>query len=246
MNIALCLQGQPRNWLQGYEHLNREIISKYDVDVYAHTWWSEEMVGTYYDSAPWAPKNYKVETDLINKIDSLYKFKQIIYESSKTFIPNRNYNISRNHDEVFNSLNSRYYSCNKVLTLVEESAIEYDWLLISRFDIGIFSPMPDLHSLLQDKIYVSNYHGSKYIFNDNLWLFGKKYHLLFKGLYTDLDYVYNLMQNLPDKYSNQIRGTFLEGKKYLNGEEYISFFLLFNNAIDDVIQDSRFNYNLIR
>jgi hypothetical protein len=259
MKIALCLQGQPRIWRQGYEHLNREILSKYDVDIFGHTWWSEDMIGEYYDCAPWSPRNYQVEPNLIEDISLVYKFKKFKYEKSKKFIPQRRYNIVdiERHDLVYDSLLSRYYSLNKVLNILEnyekENNIDYDWLIITRYDIGIFHTFPNLNTPEEnvDKIFTSDYHGiRKFIFNDNLWLIGKNHKYIFKTLFDDFDKIYDIQQNLhsPEyaKYAEQLVGSELLDYRNVSGEAVMAYHLLFNDVLSKTIQLHELNYNLIR
>ena len=259
MKIALCLQGQPRIWRQGYEHLKRELLSKYDVDVFGHTWWSADMIGQYYDCAPWAPKLYPVEENLIEYLTSTYNFKKFEYEKSKKFIPQRKYNIAdvERHDLVYDSLMSRYYSLNKVLTLLEnyekENSIDYDWLIITRYDIGIFKPFPNLNSPKEseDKIFTSDYHAPrKLIFNDNLWLIGKNNKYVFKTLFDSFDKIYDIQQNLSSpeysKYAEQLVESELLNYRNVSGESVMAYHLLFNDVLKNTIQLHELNYNLIR
>ena len=43
MKIALCLSGQPRYLDEGFYYLYENILKKYSVDVFIHTWWDNEM-----------------------------------------------------------------------------------------------------------------------------------------------------------------------------------------------------------
>lgn len=250
MKIAIVLRGQPRNFRIGFENLKREIINRYDTDVFAHCWWDANIVGQNYDTAPHAPNHYIVEKDTDKKLDRLYNFKLAIFEHPKQFIPEKRYNIEREHDKVFNALKSNYYSQKQVLTLLEtyenEHNFEYDCVINTRYDIGIFRPFPDLTTLDRNKIYVSNYHrGRRFIFNDNLWLFGKhKY--VFKSLYDDFDKDYEMMLNIPESYSNIIANSEIAYKKTISGEQHIAMHLLFNDLLLNVVTTDLLDYNLIR
>jgi len=252
MKVAIVLRGQPRNFRVGYEHLQREIISKYDADVFAHCWWDESFVGQNYSTAPQAPKNYIAEENLPEKLKDLYNFKKVKYEKPKTFKPKKRYKIKfeHDHDQLYNVLNSVYYSQNKVLSLLkeyeEENDFEYDWVINTRYDIGIFKPFPNLNKLDRNKIYVDNYHKNrKYIFNDNLWIFGKhKY--AFIDLYEKFDEVYNKMIYFPPEYIPQVISTELFEKKVISGEQHLALHLLFKDILKNVIKTDLLDYNLIR
>jgi len=248
MKIALCLKGQPRNYEKGYDHIKREILDKYDADVFGHCWWDKNKIGQPYSTAPWASGNYTIEDNIPEKLYKLYKFIAITFESPKTFIAKRAYNIPRDPEKSFDSYKSNYYSQNKVLSLVKDHENvngEYDWLIITRYDIEI-SNFPNLFELDKDKIYVDHFHRSrKFVFNDNLWIFGNhKY--AFIDIYEKFDEVYDKMINMPENFKNIIKGTELETVKYLASENHISLHLLFKNLLEKVITLDNFSYNIIR
>lgn len=250
MKVAIVLRGQPRNFRIGYKHLHREIISRYNADVFAHCWWDESIVGQNYSTAPQAPKHYIAEENMPAKLNELYKFKGVHFEKPKTFKPKRKYKIPLDHDQLYNVLNSCYYSQNKVLTLLkiyeEQEKFEYDWVINTRYDIGIFKPFPNLFNLDKNKIYVSDYHkGRKFIFNDNLWIFGKhKY--AFIDLFEKFDEVYDKMLKFPYQFASQVIGTEIYDKKYLSGEQHLTLHLLFKNLLKHVIEINKLDYNIIR
>jgi len=253
MKMALCLQGQPRVWKKGYEFLNKEIISKYDVDVFCHTWWSEDMIGQAYDSSPWSPPIYNVEPNLIPEISAAYNFKKFKYEKSKKFIPIRKYKIDGNHDLIYDSLCSRFYSLNQVLTLLkeyeQETNINYDWTIITRPDIGIYNwPDFSLSKYSKEHIYVSNYHyRRKYIYNDNLWVFGMDRKYDFINMFNDFDKNYDMQQNVKNTlYVQQLIDTELFEYYYITAETAMVFHLLFNGVLHKVFKLNELNYNVER
>ena len=59
MKIALCLSGQPRGLAKAHEYVNKNLLSKWDVTVFAHVWQD-----TSKDLAPlwmYEPKNFQLE-----------------------------------------------------------------------------------------------------------------------------------------------------------------------------------------
>ena len=138
------------NPVLGYEHLKKNIIDKYDTDVFCHSW------------------NVEAE-DIIKK---LYKPKKYLFEQQKTFnLSSNEYNIDEHERDinkwkisenakagyihVFNNRNnwnktieefkiesfrtsSRWYSTKEVLRLKneyeKENNFEYDYVLICRYD----------------------------------------------------------------------------------------------------------------
>lgn len=254
MKIAICLAGQPRNWEVGYKNLYREFISKYDTDVFAHTWWSPEQVGRYYDSGPWGAGKYPIIENFPALSNDAYDFKDVVFEVSKTFSPERKYNIAdqKYHDNTICALKSLYYSTNKVLSLCEnyeqKHDIKYDWVIQTRFDIGIFIPTPDLLSLNSNNIYVDNYHiNREFIFNTNMWILGEKSKFIFKNLYRDFDKNYDMMlAKQESEYFPIIKNSELAHCIHINGEQFMAFYLLFNGLLNKVIKTPLLNYNLVR
>lgn len=251
MKIALCLFGQPRNYKNGFKSLQTNIFLKYEVNIFAHVWWAKQSVGQTYDSSPWAPNTYKIEQDLDEKIISLYKFSDIEFQSPMIFKPTRKYNVKADHDKVFDSLNSRFYSLNKSLLLAKKYEkqynIDFDFLILTRYDIHINS-LPELSSLLPSKIYVSNMHQDRTdIFNDNFWIFGKETKFIFETLKEDFDKIYDKIidPNDADKMKLSYNSE-LKLCNYINGEQFFAFHLLFNNCLDKVIKHPNINANLVR
>jgi len=253
MKIALVLHGQPRNYAKGFEHLNRELISKYDCDVFGHTWWSKDMIGTKYDTAPWAPQNYEIENNLDVNLIKLYKFKSVRIESPKQFIPTKTYNVSiaENHDKIYNSLCSRFYSLKESIDLLQRyqysNRAKYDFVILTRYDIGLYAELPNLNSLDNNLIYVSNMHENrKYVFNDLFWIVGKNIKV-FKTIYYNLDKIYNTLGNFTEEQKIMINydDEVLQWFRF-NGEEIIATHLINNGIINNVVKDNRLNYNMIR
>ena len=51
MNIALCFYGQPRFYTITHKLYYSKILEEYKPDVFIHTWWSNDMVGSLYPHA---------------------------------------------------------------------------------------------------------------------------------------------------------------------------------------------------
>jgi len=253
MKVALCLQGQPRNWKQTVQYMKKYVIDPYNADVFGHTWWDKNLIGKPYDVAPFAPQNkYFVESDTVQKLIDAYNFKKFKTDIPCNFLTETHYNVGvpEKHDSIIDSLKSRYFSLKNVLTLVEEyekeSGIIYDWVCISRYDLRIWL-MPMLILLHPHKLYVEDYmhSGRKWILNDNFMIFGKKHKFIYKTLYDNFDKTYEMVLNMPEKYLQIIKGTELEKCKVVNGEEFMAFHLLFNNALQDAIQTKELKIDVI-
>jgi hypothetical protein len=255
MKVAICLKGQPRNFIGGYNEIHREFISKYDTDVFGHCYWDPATAGKNYRVGPGAAP--QVIPSGINKIlPTLYKFKKFEYEPDKTFPITRHYNQypvqEPDHDRIIQVMLNQYYSINRVLTLLEEyekeNNIEYDWVCLTRYDILIRRIFSDLNKLDRDKIYVDNYHkGRPFIFNDNLLLMGK-HRFFLKDAFEKFDKNYERMLNLTeeDKANMNYDPELLKTDKWNCGETVIAFHLLFKNLLKNVVKSNELDYVMIR
>jgi len=50
--IAICLSGQPRNYVEGFKNLYSVLLSKYNIDVFIHTWRNREFSQTDFKLGP--------------------------------------------------------------------------------------------------------------------------------------------------------------------------------------------------
>ena len=85
--IALCFYGQPRFIEDNYRLLFLNLINRYEIDVYAHLWFDEELQTKPYKfggNGGWVDK--RIESDAIEKFCKIYNPKIIETESSKLFL----------------------------------------------------------------------------------------------------------------------------------------------------------------
>ncbi len=156
--IAICLSGQPRYISDGYLNLNREILSKYDVDFFIHTWFDPNYVGSKFDFSPLNSYNRSGiwEINTIEKINELYQPLKIYYEPQKQF---NIYNDVSYEKQSPIALYSMYYSIWKSNELKKEyenkNNFKYDCVIRTRFDIKLDYFNLDLDKIDLNKIYVS-------------------------------------------------------------------------------------------
>lgn len=260
MKIAICLRGQPRNYMAGYNSLSEKVISKFDhVDVFGHCWWDKEVIGQSYRKSCHVAIDYKAEENLDETLTKLYNFTKVRFDKPRVWTPTRKYRISdyfhpnqEAKDAYYDTLHSYFYSLKQAFNLLEahekETGIDYDWAIATRWDIGV-SRFPDLSSpkFDTDYIYVSDFHkGRKYILNDNLWVLGRKYKYVLRSLYDDFEKDYDMTFDMPEKYRAVVRGTEIGRIESLNGEEHIAAHLLFKDALTDVVTTDLLDYNMVR
>ena len=134
--------------------IKENIIGDYDVDVFGHLWFDEELQSKPYKyggAGGW--KNQRIDPDAIEQFKKAYNPKGLIVESSKKFL---NSNLSNNYGASLkrykwgaidnpeepnfavrdvNNITSYYYSLLKVCTLKKEYEYEHDF----KYDLVIKS-----------------------------------------------------------------------------------------------------------
>jgi len=156
MKIALCLFGQVRDLQRGYSNYVDNILSKYDVDVFAHLWEDLE-IDTFYNL--YNPVSSKIERQVqfdTNKYTQAYGldpgFGTVAYQ------------------RTFNSI-SQFYSFDQVCKLRQEyehiHRINYDVCIKGRLDTWIIQYNVDMLNLRNDTYYVPSM-PQGYIYNDVL------------------------------------------------------------------------------
>lgn len=145
MKIAVLLFGHLRDFEQCADSLNENLLSRYDSDVFMHTW--DEMDHT---SKSWHESNRvsinKVDKSLIRKIETKYHPKGLEIEHQEKYSKERI--IQSPYFEHF-QLSSAipyfiFYSLNKAnrmrLEYEKKNGISYDYVFVTRPDIRLKTP----------------------------------------------------------------------------------------------------------
>ena len=157
MKIALCFSGQPRFIEQAAENVFDNVIGDYDVDVFAHLWFDEDLQTKPYKyggAGGW--KDQRIPADAIETFKRIYKPKDILVQKSKKFLDSGlsdNYLATQqrykqgsinNPDEPnfevrdVNNIISYYYSLMQVCSLKKEyeyaNNFKYDYVIKMRTD----------------------------------------------------------------------------------------------------------------
>jgi hypothetical protein len=163
MKIALVFYGQARDVIASYKSISENIICDNEVDVFVHTWESNE----YNDVIPtYNPKQIQIE-------------KQI------------NFNFFNENKQLFcpKSLNvaSMFYSQQRGCEMVMQSGIVYDYIVRLRFDMHLHHKL-DFTKLNKDNIFVSEaaWAGSHLV--DDCWMVSGYgiYKIVYSNIYNDL------------------------------------------------------------
>jgi len=138
MKIALCIAGQARGFRKAYEYVKRNLLDKYDVDVYIHTWTNDHLseIGQLYK-----PVAVRVETPLKEDFDKMYPNTPNPAKWPPRFTVASYYSI--------------YRSCElKTIEEVQTKKI-YDWVIRSRFDYALNTVIP-FEEMDNSKLYIPN------------------------------------------------------------------------------------------
>lgn len=162
MKIALCFSGQPRFVKDCSDLILKNVIQNYDVDVFAHLWFDEELQTKPYKyggNGDW--KNQRIPNTAIDDFNEIYKPVKSLIEPSKSFgdldldedfeLSEKKYwsgGIKKEPDyqrrQINNSL-SYFYSLSEVNRLRKlyeyENKIKYDYVLRCRTDSQVSQPI---------------------------------------------------------------------------------------------------------
>lgn len=135
MKIALCLSGQPRSFEKGYQYYYENLLTKFDVDVFIHTWKRNEIekIRLLYN-----PISILVEDVLSLDVDSKY-----------TRTPNAKKWPPRFTVSSFYSI----FRCCLLKIDHEIKTKQYDWVVKTRFDFALPVVIP-FDKLQKDTLYM--------------------------------------------------------------------------------------------
>jgi hypothetical protein len=142
MKIAVCISGQPRAYAQGYEYLKKNLLDKYDCDIFVHTWINkvykmDDVIDLY------RPKSWQAEMpyeDITEKYNKIYTNTP----DAKGWPP---YATASMFYSVFRSLVKK--------TEYEILNGKYDWVVKTRFDYALNGVLP-FDQLDKNKLYIPN------------------------------------------------------------------------------------------
>lgn len=165
MKVALCLSGLSSGL--NHKHGGLPVSFKSEASNYKKYFIDENNADVFFHS--WANAHEREIIDIYNPV-------RYLFEEKKTFkkptIYNFIYNIygfvfgHKNTTELYrlNNIYSRWYSLYKSISLLNdyqvENGIEYDFILLSRFDLTLLS-LFDCSELDPDDFYIGNWLGFK-------------------------------------------------------------------------------------
>ena len=159
MKIAICFSGQPRFVSECYQGIKSNLIDvngNHDIDVFVHTWFSEETSEKilYHNEFSSFSGEAKIKKTSIEEIRNLYNPVDLLVESPMNFLPTVDYEGAFNKRKIasdkmgtskseyikmaLNSHYSSFYSIMQANLLKKKHELKngfvYDWVLKLRFD----------------------------------------------------------------------------------------------------------------
>ena len=153
MKIALCLSGQPRFVDEVAPYIISNVCEGYDVDVFAHIWFDENIVNGPYKigskNDQWI--NQRLKSTAVDDLLKIYKPVSYLIEPSKNFIDGQiHFETSLKRywtwgepgiefrNRIINNTLSYFYGLNQVNNLKKTyeyaNGFKYDWVVRCRTD----------------------------------------------------------------------------------------------------------------
>jgi hypothetical protein len=231
MKLALVLYGQPRNYKEGHQVIQTflEQQGSCKVDIFYHTW-TLETAGEQFEASPWRPlskESLTFQEGLLDELHTLYRPLKWLAEPSLKAVDESLYtstiayrNIQANERKrgniknVISQMVSRTKARNLLANHIQESGVQYDFVLMMRFDIKEVPKALRLADLDKRKVYVSNAHLPRRVFPDNFIICPPKIFCKWMAIMDDLPAILN-----SSELQRQMAG--LKEKLELNPEEIL-------------------------
>ena len=155
MKIALVFSGQPRFIKESliYQINRMFFLSKYDCDVYAHFWFSEDENQNYTSNPLAHLGNLSFDKDTIDLFSRMYNPKKIKCDAPLTTneLVKREYSRCPDLDRL-NRFFSSLLSLKKSYDIIQNPE-QYDFIIRTRSDL-LICRIPDLNTLSKEHIHV--------------------------------------------------------------------------------------------
>jgi hypothetical protein len=142
MRIAMTISGQPRRLEAGFHELQKHFLSKYDIDIYMHSWKDEYYYKYHYGELV---HEYKADMFAYDRALELYKPKSHLFEKGIRFDSYGIEDVGR-----FDSHFGMTLSFKRAWDLLKSSGIKYDYVIRARFDLLFSHYTPVNHPYLTD------------------------------------------------------------------------------------------------
>ena len=152
--IALCYSGQPRDFIHAVEnHREHFGLGKDNVDVFAHLWFDESVVGRVFTIPS---KGVWPGSEIKDWISENWKPKKIVYEPPRGF--NEEISNWRDFGHPKDNQISQFYSMEQVMKFKrdheEKHNFKYDYVVRMRTDTVFLKPFGKIEDYDKDKLHV--------------------------------------------------------------------------------------------
>jgi hypothetical protein len=159
--IALCYSGRPRNFRECYDnHVAHFGLGKENVDVFAHLWFDEDLVGTNFRNdigqGTWP------DSELKEWIDQNWRPKKIVYEKPRSFehMFEDTWDPQWPYAHQKDNQISMFYGIEQVMKLKkeyeDENNFEYDYVVRMRTDLTFLKSFGDIVDYDNEYLHVFN------------------------------------------------------------------------------------------
>jgi len=206
MKAAICLYGQPRDYMTGFKHLSELVRNNTHIqfDFFFHTWTLEG--DEVYPFAHWrniSIDSVRYDKDIKEKLLELYKpilhtfqnqiktFDKNIYIDTIAYKNSLNYDGRlKNIDNVLSQMYSRNMVRNLLLENINKTHITYSTVIFTRFDYNCEIPI-NLTSLDLSYLYCANIEPSRSYFPDNFLIIPQEIFLKLFDIFDSLHELFN-------------------------------------------------------
>jgi len=161
MKIALCYSGRPRNILECHDnHKEHFGLGSDNVDVFAHLWFDDSLVGSKFRSD--AGQGNWPDAEIKDWIEENWKPKKVKYEEPRVFehMFNDTWDPKWHGSHPKDNQISMFYGIEEVMKLKreyeEEQGFEYDLVVRMRSDLNFIQSPGDLSEYDPNKLHVYN------------------------------------------------------------------------------------------
>ncbi len=159
--VALCYSGRPRNYAECLKnHQDFFGLGQDNVDVFAHLWFDENLVGTNFRNdvgqGTWPDSNLK------EWISQHWNPKKVIYENPKSFdhMFKDTWNPQWHQTHQKDNQISMFYGIEQAIKLKRqyeiENDFEYDYVVRMRTDVTFIKSFGDISHYDKDALHVFN------------------------------------------------------------------------------------------
>lgn len=220
MKVAILISGQPRNFDKGYKELYESYLSKYNCDVFFHTWDDTKFKATqFFHDRP--PNEYLMEDTWKDELIQLYNPKKFEIEPPQIF-DNKKI-VDPIWRQPLQNSKSMWYSVMKAFQLVPDG---YDVYIRTRFDLRYEPSLIDLSTLDLTKLHVWDWDTDERVKHRgyyDVFAVGTYDHI---GIYSELYNKINWYLQYDDEYTAFLQGGWPGQDSKLRNEYLLKWHLM--------------------